>query len=52
MLVRVKNADCHLQFLSDDPYWLCEVGIVRYEHRRFELLAEGIPNEVRCKVNI
>ena len=52
MLVRVKNADWNVQFLSDDPYWLCEVGIVRYEDRRFELLEEGISNEVRCKVNI
>jgi len=52
MLVRVKNSDWHLQFLRNDPYRLYEVGIVRYEHRHLELLAETVSNEMRREVNI
>ena len=52
MLVRVKNSDWHLQFLRNDPYRLCEVGIVRYEYSHLELFAESISNEMRCEVDI
>ena len=46
MLVGVKNSDWHVQYLSDYPYRLCEVGIVRYKHRHLELLAESVSNEM------
>ena len=52
MLVRVKNSDWHLQFLRNDPYRLCEVGIVGYECSHLELFAESISNEMRCEVHI
>jgi len=46
MLVGVKNSEWYAQFLSDYPYRLREVGIVRYEHRHFELLAESVSNKM------
>jgi len=46
MLVGVKNADGHVQFLSDNPYRLGKIGIVRYEYRHLELLAESVSNEI------
>jgi hypothetical protein len=52
MLVGVKNSNWHVQFLGNDPYRLCEVGIVRYEHRNLELLAESVANEMRREIDI
>jgi len=46
MLVRVNNSNGHVQFLRDDPYRLCEIGIVRYEHCNLELLEESVPNQM------
>src|SRR5689334_11293880 len=52
MLVGVKNSNRHVQSLCDDPWPLCEVGIVRYEHSNLVLLVESVSNEVSCKVDI
>jgi hypothetical protein len=46
MLVGVKNSDRHVEFLSNNPHGLCEVGIIGYKHRHLELLAESVPNEM------
>ena len=46
MLVGVEDSDWHEKLLSDDPYWLGQVGFVRYQHSHFELLLECIPNEM------
>jgi hypothetical protein len=46
MLVGVKNSDWHMQFLRNYPYRLSEVGIVRYEDRNLELLAESVSDEM------
>jgi hypothetical protein len=46
MLVRVKDSNRHVQFLRNDSYRFCKVGIVRDEHRDLELLAESVSNEM------
>jgi hypothetical protein len=48
----VKNSNWQVQFLRDDPYRLCEIGIVRYEHRDLELLAESVSDEMWGEVDI